>query len=93
MWTQRRCTVGVEPCKFFQSWLATASNEEIVEKQKKFEKELDNVHKNLLQLSWYMRGGVSIRELHDMPVNHIKHLNGIVEKNFEMSKKAGMPIL
>jgi len=40
-----------------------------------------------------MRGGVSIRELHDMPVNHIKHLNEIVEKNFEMSKKAGMPIL
>lgn len=47
----------------------------------------------MLQLSWYMRGGVSIRELHDMPVTHIKHLNEIVEKNFEMSKKAGMPIL
>jgi hypothetical protein len=26
-------------------------------------------------------------------VTHIKHLNEIVEKNFEMSKKAGMPIL
>ena len=51
------------------------------------------MHKNLLQLSWYMRGGVSISELHDMPVTHIKHLNEIVEKNFEMSKKAGMPIL
>ena len=51
------------------------------------------MHKNLLQLSWYMRGGVSISELHNMPVTHIKHLNEIVEKNFEMSKKAGMPIL
>jgi hypothetical protein len=62
-------------------------------KQKNFEKELDKVHRNLLQLSWYMRGGVSISELHEMPVNHIKHLNDIIDQNFEMSKKAGTPIL
>jgi len=40
-----------------------------------------------------MRGGVSITELHEMPANHIDHLNDIVNENFEMSKKAGMPIL
>ena len=40
-----------------------------------------------------MRGGVSISELHDMPVGHIKHLNEIVNENYEASKKAGMPIL
>jgi len=40
-----------------------------------------------------MRGGVSISELHEMPVNHIKHLNDIIDQNFEMSKKAGTPIL
>jgi len=40
-----------------------------------------------------MRGGVSISELHDMPAGHIKYLNEIVSENYEMSKKAGMPIL
>jgi|TARA_A200000159_G_scaffold164572_1_gene194874 hypothetical protein len=40
-----------------------------------------------------MRGGVSISELHEMPVGHIKHLNEIIDQNFEMSKKAGTPIL
>jgi hypothetical protein len=40
-----------------------------------------------------MRGGVSISELHEMPVGHIDHLNSIVNDNFEMSKKAGVPIL
>lgn len=40
-----------------------------------------------------MRGGVSISELHNMPVGHIKHLNEIINENYEMSKKAGMPIL
>jgi hypothetical protein len=40
-----------------------------------------------------MRGGVSISELHEMPTGHIDHLNEIVNDNFEMSKKAGVPIL
>jgi len=40
-----------------------------------------------------MRGGVSISEIHEMPVTHIKHLNSIIENNFEMSKKAGTPII
>jgi len=40
-----------------------------------------------------MRGGVSISELHDMPVNHITYLNEIVSDNFELSKSAGVPIL
>lgn len=40
-----------------------------------------------------MRGGVSISELHEMPVGHIAHLNEIINDNFEMSKQAGTPIL
>jgi hypothetical protein len=40
-----------------------------------------------------MRGGVSISELHDMPVGHIKHLNEIVTENYDASKKSGMPLL
>lgn len=50
-------------------------------------------HKNMLKLSWYMRGGVTIEHLFDMPAKHIAHVNSIIEDNFEMSKKAGMPIL
>ena len=73
--------------------MATASPEEIVKKQEDYKKDVDNTHKNLLQLVWYMRGGVTIRDLHNMPVTHIKHINEIIEKNFDMSKKAGMPII
>lgn len=40
-----------------------------------------------------MRGGVSITEIQNMPVGHISHLNEIIGENYEMSKKAGMPIL
>lgn len=40
-----------------------------------------------------MRGGVSLTELYEMPVTHIKHIRSVVEDNFEMSKKAKHPIL
>ena len=40
-----------------------------------------------------MRGGVSISEIHNMPVGHLKYINDIVGENFDVSKKAGVPIL
>jgi len=73
--------------------LKTASGKEIQDKQESYKKSLDSLHKSLLKLTWYMRGGVSISELHEMPVNHINNLNEIIKDNFELSKKAGTPIL
>jgi hypothetical protein len=73
--------------------LKSASAAEIVEKQETYKKQLENLHKSLYKLTWYMRGGVSISELHDMPVKHIDHLNEIIKENFELSKQAGTPIL
>ena len=90
---KRQGCSGGQPCKFFRNWLLTASSEDIEKNQKKYEKELDSLHKNLLKLTWYMRGGVTISELHGMPLGHIKYINSIIEDNYEMSKKAGTPIL
>jgi hypothetical protein len=73
--------------------LKTASENEIVEKQESYKKQLDILHKSLLKLTWYMRGGVSISEIHEMPTGHITYLNEIINENFELSKKAGTPIL
>ena len=73
--------------------MKTASDSEVVEKQESYKKSLDTLHKSLYKLTWYMRGGVSISELHDMPAGHIAYLNEIVTDNFELSKKAGTPIL
>jgi hypothetical protein len=73
--------------------LKTASQNEIIEKQESYKKQLDILHKSLLKLTWYMRGGVSITELHEMPASHIKYLNEIINENFELSQRAGTPIL
>ena len=93
MWTKRHSLYGDESCKFFRSWLITASPADVEIKSQNYHKELDMFHKGMLKLSWYMRGGVSISEIHDMPAEHIGHLNSIIDDNFEMSKKAGTPIL
>ena len=73
--------------------MKSASGTDIIEKQETYKKQLDILHKSLYKLTWFMRGGVSISELHEMPANHIKYLNEIVKENFELSKKAGTPIL
>ena len=73
--------------------MKTASAAEIVEKQESYQKKLETLHKSLLKLTWYMRGGVSISELHEMPAGHIAYLNEIVQENFDLSQKAGTPIL
>ena len=70
----------VNPVNFFASGFITPTHQEITEKQKNTKKELDSLHKNLLKLTWYMRRGL-ITELHDMPAEHIKHINSIVEEN------------
>ena len=73
--------------------MKTASDSDVKAKQESYEKSLDALHKSLYKLTWYMRGGVSISELHGMPSNHIQYLNEIVSENFELSKQAGTPIL
>lgn len=47
----------------------------------------------MIKLTWYMRGGITISELYEMPADHIKHIKSVIDDNFEMSKKAKHPIL
>jgi hypothetical protein len=34
-----------------------------------------------------MRGGVSLTEIYDMPLNHINYINELIQDNIEFSKK------
>lgn len=71
----------------------TATQQDIRDFREKYEKRLDKTHKNLIKLTWYMRGGVSLSEIYDMPVTHIKYIEEVVQENIELSKKAKTPIL
>ena len=47
----------------------------------------------MTKIAWYMRGGVTLRELLDMPKSDYKHFNTVIEDNLELSKKAKQVIL
>jgi len=44
-------------------------------------------------IAWYMRGGVSMFELLDIPQSEYKYFNEVIEDNVEMSKKANQLII
>jgi hypothetical protein len=47
----------------------------------------------MAKIAWYMRGGVSMSELLDMPSNDYAYFNKVVDDNVELSKSAKTVIL
>ena len=55
------------------------------------EQEAKDFKKRLLELCWYMRGGLAFSEVMQMGVNDLGLINDIVKDNLETTKKSGMP--
>jgi len=47
----------------------------------------------MTKIAWYIRGGVTLSELLDMPQSDYKHFNTVIEDNLELSKKTKQVIL
>ena len=47
----------------------------------------------MTRIAWYMRGGVSLTELLDLPQSDYKFFNEVIEDNVELSKKTKQLIL
>ena len=69
----------------------TLSNAEIVKKLESMDQEAKAFKKRLLELCWYMRGGLAFSEVMQMGVNDLGLINDIVKDNLETTKKSGMP--
>lgn len=57
----------------------------------KYEKEVNVIKSNLLKLCWYMRGGLTYSEAHELSLNERNLINKIIEENLETTKKSGLP--
>lgn len=55
------------------------------------EKEVEGIKKNALQLTWYMRGGVSYDDILNMSLTERRMISDIVEKNLEITKQTQLP--
>ena len=54
-------------------------------------KEIHDLDKNAIRMSWYMRGGVSYNDIMNMTSNQVDALNSIIEENLETTKKSKLP--
>lgn len=42
----------------------------------------------MAKIAWYMRGGVTLNELLNLPQSDYRYFSDVIEENFELSKKA-----
>ena len=57
------------------------------------ENEIKQIKDFCYKLSWYMRGGVSMWELLELPQRDYKYFNEVIEENIDLSKKVNQLIL
>jgi len=55
------------------------------------EKEIDNLRKESLKMSWYMRGGVSYEQALQMSMKERQMIGEIIKDNLETTKKSKLP--
>lgn len=56
-----------------------------------YEKDVEEIKRGALQMSWYMRGGVSYEDILNMSQTERMAISGIIEQNLETTKKSQMP--
>jgi hypothetical protein len=56
-----------------------------------YEGEIKSIKRNVLDLCWHMRGGVTYDEIMDMSISERNIIGKIVEEHMETTKKSGLP--
>jgi hypothetical protein len=55
------------------------------------DKEVANIRQEALQMTWYMRGGLSYDQALQLSVGEKKIINELIKGNLETTKKSGLP--
>lgn len=67
------------------------SNEEIIQELERLDKEAKSIKDNVIRMSWYMRGGMTVGELMEATASDREQINQLIKENLETTKKSGMP--
>ena len=77
--------------KFFRARLLTLKPEDISSWIDSMEKEADNIRREALKQSWYMRGGLSYEQALNLSYNERLMINELIKENLDTTKKSGLP--
>ena len=67
--------------------------EQILLEIKRMGNEVQTLTADLLKLTWFMRGGISYSEAHNLTNFERTEIAKIIESNIEVTKKSGLPLL
>ena len=84
-------TIGVWLRKFFRQKISQLSSDQISELLSEYESDVKNIRKEALQLSWYMRGGLSYDDALTLSIQDREIIKKIIDDNMETTKKSGLP--
>lgn len=65
--------------------------DEILSEVKSMENEQGSIKKEIFQLAWYMRGGMSLNEGFSLSIGDRSIISDIVKENLEVTKSSGLP--
>lgn len=55
------------------------------------EKEVTGIKQEAMQMSWYMRGGLTYNQALQLSVDERKIISELIKGNLETTKKSGLP--
>ena len=68
-------------------------NEDIVKLLQQFDNESKAIQKELLEISWYMRGGISYTEATALSPEERKQINEIIKQNIKNTNETKLPFV
>jgi hypothetical protein len=71
--------------------LLNLSNEKIVELLDEMDSDSKAINKNLIEMCWYMRGGITYSEIVHLSPMDRKHIMELIKSNMEITNKSGLP--
>lgn len=68
-------------------------NDDIVKLLQDFDSETKAVEKDLLETTWYMRGGISYNEAMALSPGERKQIHEIIKQNIKNTEKTKLPLV
>jgi len=68
-------------------------NEDVIQLLQQFDNESKALQKELLEITWYMRGGISYTEATSLSPSERKQINEIIKQNIKNTNDTKLPLV
>ena len=68
-------------------------NEDVIQLLQQFDNESKALQKELLEITWYMRGGLSYTEATSLSPSERKQINEIIKQNIKNTNDTKLPLV